>query len=396
MPLARGFLGVDVFFVLSGFLITTLLLRETDRVGRVDLKRFYVRRALRICPLYFASVGLFYGATRVFSETSAFGAAPFDAAFPYLMLYAANWHIGAAHCMSHAWSLAAEEQFYLVWPPVQRFLSAPVVILLLVGALVINQAINFQLPGLVWLWFGELQAGLEILQVTFTPMLLGIALAYALHARSSYERVVHWLGDGRWPVIAMVAVIAMPIDDIQGWPRLVFHAATTSVLALVVISPDGRLGRALHSRPLARLGEVSYGVYLLHMLVVLVGAAVLARAGVQAVPGLLFGVTVGGSWFLAELSFRFFEAPFLALKNRFAASPGKQAWHALQLRELSKWDGQSEGERLITQGLAAVELDATPSLGSIDLINDRKLTASPRVDQPRVDRGGAARRNRRG
>ncbi|MEL7367317.1 MAG: acyltransferase [Myxococcota bacterium] len=315
--LARGFLGVDVFFVLSGFLIVTLLLREREATQRVDLSRFYLRRTFRIFPLYYAGILIYFVATRVFSGTSAFEAEPFDDALPFLALYVANWHLGAPHCFAHAWSLAAEEQFYLVWPPLERWFAgrlAPI----LVAALLVNQAINFGLVTWLWPSFERFQAGLEILQVTFTPMLLGIALAYALHHRESYQRVAKWVAGRRTAIVLiMVGIIVAPIEDIQGAPRLVFHVAATLALANLIIDPDARLVQWLEWAPLRRLGEVSYGVYVLHMLVVLIAAGVLARLGVRDIPGLLMVVSTLGTWGLAEISFRTFESPFLRLKDRF-------------------------------------------------------------------------------
>ena len=317
----RGFLGVDVFFVLSGFLIVTLLLRERDRAGQIDLKRFYIRRTLRIFPLFYAAIVLYFVSTRVFSWTSADPVEAFDKAVPYLILYVANWYTGPAHAMFFAWSLAAEEQFYLIWPPLERFFAGRLVPVLVL-ALAVNQAINFGLIGALWPSFEPLQARLEILQVTFTPMLLGIGLAYLLHERSTYERFAAWAGDGRVVGLLAVASILVPVEDLQGAPRLAFHLIATAGLAAVVIHPHAFIGRMLQWRPLCRLGQVSYGVYVLHMLVVFVSAGVLNRLGVREIPAALLIVATAGSWVAAEISYRVLEQPFLRLKRRFAASQG--------------------------------------------------------------------------
>ena len=113
----RGFLGVDIFFVLSGFLITTLLLRERAEFGAISLRQFYVRRTLRIFPLYYAvllALAAYFTFARQASEREAF-----FAGLPFYLTYTSNW-FDASGMMSITWSLSAEEQFYLLWPPLLR------------------------------------------------------------------------------------------------------------------------------------------------------------------------------------------------------------------------------------------------------------------------------------
>ena len=115
----RGFLGVDMFFVLSGFLIVTLLLRERDRRGTISLKKFYARRMLRIFPIYYLLlfvVFLLYLVTKPASST----AKEYYLALPFLLTYTSNWvHLQAGN-VGIMWSLATEEQFYLVWPMIEK------------------------------------------------------------------------------------------------------------------------------------------------------------------------------------------------------------------------------------------------------------------------------------
>ena len=125
-----GASGVSLFFVLSGFLITTLLLREHDAHGRIGLRDFYARRALRIFPLYFAVLAL-YAAITFLTERDAQGhlngaARLFASNLPYYATYTNNWFVdlklnedGQRRVIFiFAWSLATEEQFYAFWPPV--------------------------------------------------------------------------------------------------------------------------------------------------------------------------------------------------------------------------------------------------------------------------------------
>lgn len=319
----RGFLGVDVFFVLSGLLIVTLLLRERDRHGRVSLRDFYMRRALRIFPLYY---GVLLGLAVLLWLVPGLGlGASFWRDLPALLTYASNW-VGVAGVLSVTWSLAAEEQFYLLWPPVERWLGRAWLPIWAVAVLV-NQLASFRVLDPL-LPAGYRHDDLEILQTTFTPILLGVGLAHALHDRAGYERLARWLVRP-WVRVALVIVmlaIAGLVRDLSGWPRLALHLAMAASLgAWVVRAQAGRGdGRGLLARItdddglLARLGRVSYGVYLLHLLVAhVIVQAVAPRLPARA-PGDQFLLCLLATWALAEVSHRVYERPFLRWKHRFA------------------------------------------------------------------------------
>ena len=123
-PVHGGFLGVDVFFVLSGFLITTLLLQEHAALGSVSLRRFYARRALRLLPAFFVLFAI--ALVLHFTLAHGDGNRPKALGLFGMLFYAANWvnvyRDGALGVVAHTWSLAIEEQFYLVWPVILVFL----------------------------------------------------------------------------------------------------------------------------------------------------------------------------------------------------------------------------------------------------------------------------------
>ena len=262
----RGFLGVDLFFVLSGFLIVTLLLREREASGRISLPRFYARRTLRIFPAYYAVLGLLAAAYAIFPDART--APAFLGALPFYLTYTANWVIDEGSVMFLAWSLAAEEQFYLLWPPLEKWLRRREIWLALACALLWNQIVNFRLLGL---GFDDRQLlHLEILQVTFTPILLGVALAHWLHSPAGYAIAVRLLGH-RWSstaaAIAVLAAANAPVAVVQGWPRLCTHLAMAALIGSCALRRDHWLGPVLDWRPIRRVGVVSYGMYLFHMLV---------------------------------------------------------------------------------------------------------------------------------
>ena len=312
----RGFLGVDMFFVLSGFLIVTLLLREREQRGSIALRSFYARRALRIFPLYYAVVcGLV--AALLFIRPESRMAEPFFRELPFHLTYTSNW-IEVTTVLGIGWSLAAEEQFYFAWPPIERFLARFVVpILLLVIA--VNQALNFRLIPLS----NDTYESLEILQSTFTPICLGVGLAHILHHHRGYERFA-WLLGGRWAVLvvagSLLLLLCDPRDDISGWPRLSMQIAMTGLIGACVVREKNPLARFLCWAPVRRIGVVSYGMYLLHLFA-MHGVDVLTERFDFEIVGQHFVLTLAATWLVAEMSFRFWETPFLRLKNRFERVP---------------------------------------------------------------------------
>lgn len=307
----RGFLGVDLFFVLSGYLIVTLLLRERERHGDISLRKFYMRRTLRIFPVYYGmliALGILFYVVAPNNEM----AVGFREHLPFYATYTANW-VHDVTIMSITWSLAAEEQFYLFWPPIEKFLhkwTLPIVAVFIF----FNQLINF---GVI---FAEQHARLEILQSTFTPIALGVVLAHWLHNKERFEQLYRFVGQ-RWsPVvfgIGLLVAINIPVTDISGIVRLTIHLFMTLFIISCVVREDTVLHPVLKIKSLARLGVISYGMYLFHMFARHGSNVFLDRLGIN-VPFDLFIVTLISTIIIAELSFRFYETPFLKLKHRWA------------------------------------------------------------------------------
>jgi len=317
----RGFLGVDLFFVLSGFLIVTLLLRERDARGDIHLPRFYARRALRIFPLYYALLGL-VAAALAFRPGASWAAAYWQK-LPFYLTYLSNW-IPDATLLAVTWSLAAEEQFYLVWPPLEKFLRPRVLLGVLVVFLGLNQGLNFELGRERWpAWLVEHRAQLEILQITFTPIALGVLLAHLLHHRPTFDAAVSLLRSRSAAAAAIGVFLAAALwrDDLSGLPRLSIQIALTVLLATCVVREDHALAGCLRFAPLVRIGIVSYGMYLLHMFAVGPAETLLRRIG-SAGTASNFVVAAALTYAAAELSFRFFETPWLRWKRRFETHPG--------------------------------------------------------------------------
>lgn len=333
--LERGFLGVDLFFVISGFLITTLLLREQDRHGRISLTAFYMRRTLRIFPIYYLSLCGYWLWIANSAHAAAIGLPqPFYASLLAYATYTANV-VSTELSWRHTWSLATEEQFYLLWPPLLAWLGVRKSVWVLLGAMVVMQGISFG-------WFDALvasgwQPNPAFLGTTFAPILLGVMLAIALHHERPFRRAQRWLHRPwvGWLLVALVGWCgSMPSNgDLQiggetvpfrGIWRLATHLSMVALLAHCVVQERTWLRPLLSALPVTYLGRISYGMYLLHAPVFLAWYAGgyawfgLSSPALPFAPALLlFGVATVLSVLAAAISFHGFEQPFLRLKQRF-------------------------------------------------------------------------------
>jgi peptidoglycan/LPS O-acetylase OafA/YrhL len=335
MPVLRqGFYGVQVFFVVSGFLITTLLLREMERYGTISLRDFYIRRALRIWPLYFAVLGIYVVNALVFERGTQRAASflhylPSFATFTYTWFISANWPGGMFNL---AWTLSTEEQFYFFWPIVLRLLRGVWSSLLLLGIIALKLAADHHLTDRVlppgWL-------PTRIVVSIAIPICLGVLLAQALHREHGFQllyRVLGWKWSAPVMLTAMLACLA-PSNP----PWLVAFLATTGLVGACVVREDNGLAWLLRLRPVAFVGTVSYGMYLLNSLSVHAVRAVLQRIGL-AYPPVIFVFTLALTVALAYLSYRFYESRFLALKERFSrlrALPPQTARVEIGARDIS-------------------------------------------------------------
>lgn len=315
-----GFLGVDSFFVLSGFLIVTLILREKAVRGQINLRDFYVRRTLRIFPLYYA---LFFGTMFVFVAAGHETKPEWLEKWPFYAFYVSNFLTDNLPNWSPAWSLASEEQFYLMWPFIERFLPRRAVWGVLAVALGLNLALAFGLfdPVVASVYPGERP---ELVQATFSPILMGVVLAHVLHHRPSFALFARAFGYRHVPLLAVVAIallLGFAPHDISGTVRTTFNVLVVIGIGSAVIVPGHSIAGVMGSRPFVKVGLVSYGMYLFHMWTIHVARAILGKLGFteSSIPVTLaiFVPAFLMSYVAAEFSFRYFERPFLRLKKRF-------------------------------------------------------------------------------
>ena len=312
--LNMGAHGVTLFFAISGFLITTLLLREHDRAGKIDLRAFYVRRALRIFPLYYTVLAIYVALVFLVEKNSPAGR-EFRANIIYFLTYTSNWFVllEGRTIFYFAWSLAAEEQFYLLWPSVQRFFSLRksfFIMLSFIAVVILLQWFVIS-PDTSKAWWQRAIVEFPL------AICFGVILALVFHRQAGFDSM-RWIFFGPYSSAVWAGVFLFTLQ--MGRTTVEIHLAAALLVGSCVYRENHILAPLLRWRPLAFVGAVSYGVYLLHMLVKNAVVRVLGAGGVVAPKYLVFVLTVAATLAVAWLSFRYFEAIFLRKKERFAVA----------------------------------------------------------------------------
>lgn len=251
--LPGGGVGVDLFFALSGYLITSLLIAEMQNRGAIDLPRFYGRRAVRLFPalLLMLAVVLLWARPPLFDVAAA-------------LFYFGNWvralGVSSLGSLGPTWSLSVEEQFYLVWPLV---LIGSWRLARLRGVLVaalLGSALAWVLRGLLWASPDRVYNGTD---TRMDGLLLGAGLAVVLateRGTSIARRLVVWLV---LPAAAVVALEALSREP-SWWRYLGVSASSAVIVAALLLYPASWAARLLTLRPLVYVGKISYGMYLWH------------------------------------------------------------------------------------------------------------------------------------
>jgi peptidoglycan/LPS O-acetylase OafA/YrhL len=315
-PVPGGTVGVYMFFGLSGFLITGLLLTEITQTQTVSFVNFYARRALRLLPAIVAVAMVVYLVSlyaRVDSPT-------LPVAIPAALFYYANWARSAGNdlgMLQHTWSLSVEEQFYLIWPVIfwgayRIWKARGALVAALLGALT-------SMWSMWWLFDHESIGARRFngFDTNAVVLFMGCALAVALHLGLRLPRVVTWCTG----LTGAAFILLVAVDgSVRAWSENSYYGLTLIALAgagvLLFLDgcPNSLVGRALSSRPIAYVGRISYGIYLWHYPI----AVLVAWKGLVTLDSFpAFVLVTALTLPVAAASYRFLESPFLLLQRYF-------------------------------------------------------------------------------
>jgi peptidoglycan/LPS O-acetylase OafA/YrhL len=317
-----GNIGVDLFFVLSGFLITSILLNEFQRDGSINIRLFYVRRALRLFPalaLVMAFVFVYALLTKKYGnafETSKDLAAVATYVYNWRLAFWLNpYGLGGNAMVNHLRSLSVEEQFYVLWPlllllilrsGLSRYLMPVVLTLGVLGPWL----------GRIWLW----KSGPQI-QIYFSTQLHmdGLAwgatlawIAYRGHLPTS-EIARRFLNIATYVALAVFLWLSLEERITNGqmyrWGFALIGLLTSLMIANAAVNPTSLFTRVLEWKPVNYVGTISYGIYLWHLPFIAI-----------PIPGYSAqfhsACAVTATLVASALSFRYWETPFLRLKHR--------------------------------------------------------------------------------
>ncbi|MEZ0447914.1 acyltransferase family protein [Cellulomonas sp. ICMP 17802] len=306
-----GHVGVDVFFVLSGFLITGILMREVERTGSISFKAFYARRAIRLFPalvLLVAVAAVAFAVIPVGDRADEFRGLVAAVTYTSSPLQAAGVNLSS---LGHAWSLSVEEYFYLVWPLLLLAVARWWPHRLLAGTLSITAAaVLYQAAiGTFTSW--------PVDRVYYAPdtraaqLLVGCSLAVLVARGRAVARPF-------MAIVAIALITAFVLVEAMIGPRFYRDGGSTLValaaavaISAVVHQPESRVARTLAIGPLVWIGRRSYGIYLWGPVL----ATIVATVVPHSAP--LLPIILVLTFVVPALSFRFVEKPFLELKSRF-------------------------------------------------------------------------------
>jgi len=300
-----GDTGVRIFFTLSGFLITSLLLKEKERNGKISFKNFFARRFIRLLP----PLLLFYVAIAVFMSSGDIQVT--WVGFAYSLFYAYNFvpHIHYTVELGHTWSLGVEEQFYVIWPflinAIKRTSVFSIVTLVFLG-----------LCSVAYLTFPDLELTKHYhTNRWFFPAAAPIFVG-------SYFAILNQKKKENWeiffknkPLITLIALALFiypiySLENLLSLSPIVQSVGVALFLIWILYNQEGKFVRLLNNRPMQYIGKISYGIYVYQGFFLRTGPG--GELAVQHYPLNIFLVFI-----IAILSYEFYEKKVLKLKQKF-------------------------------------------------------------------------------
>jgi peptidoglycan/LPS O-acetylase OafA/YrhL len=348
-----GFLGVDIFFVLSGFLITSLLLREWEFNGRIDFKKFYARRALRLLPVLFVFVVVcvVHSLFRAKEESVGWLSDVFAITF-----YLSNWIPINLYTLRHTWSLAVEEQFYLLYPILLLGLIVAakrlkirrealiLVLLSLIGLIAVYRAFLFSNSGFSMRLYIGSDTRFDSLLV---GCVVGMLISWDLLPRKLwFVSLVKVFSVGAAAALLYLMLMTTVENNLLYLGGFTFVAFLVGVIIISLqLGPPKLLKLFLEGSILVWIGRLSYGLYLWHKLVYVIMDSVLplisVRSSTMQLIVLPLLIKVGSALLVASASYYFLEKPFLSLKKRFVPTPPSDRNRAIASQQRPDESGDS-------------------------------------------------------
>lgn len=329
----NGGLGVNFFFVLSGFLISYLLLNEKKINGRINIKAFYIRRTLRIWPLYYATVAfgfiIFPLLKSFFGETPNETASSINYIF-FMANFDSIWNgLPDSSVLSVLWSVAVEEQFYLIWPWLFLFLKRkwyPYIFVIIIGISVVFR-------------YNQLNADPHIIKFHTMSVISDMALGGLFAYLSMYSNsLILFFKRLKKPYIISIYLVGFLTIS---YNKIIFHSPILQALEILILGlffsfiileqnyAEYSLIKMKNWKLPSYLGRISYGLYCLHFIGILTATTLGSLLGTNdTVMGVMIFetllslvITIGISW----ISYNYFEKYFLLLKKKFSyISKGNQ------------------------------------------------------------------------
>jgi peptidoglycan/LPS O-acetylase OafA/YrhL len=323
-----GFDGVTLFFVISGFLITFLLLKEKHKTNDVHVGKFYLRRILRIWPIYylFLLIGLIISLIDAkyvgsFTDNSIYFYLFFAANIPFIFQQ-------AIPLIAHYWSIGVEEQFYLMWPWFMKINKTG-----LITKIVVFIIAFFVIKSLLWRFMGNDYWLYDFMSVTrFHCMLLGALGAVLYYQKTKWfisfcsNALVQWI---TWILAACIAVgiLKLPAP---------LTSEVTAILSLIIIigqvQTDHKVIFNLEKEWFDFLGKISYGIYLIHPFVILMFIYLYSNINLETelFTALLYVSVLVTTILVSYISYQYYEKPFLKLKTSFTVVKSSASKHESQ------------------------------------------------------------------
>ena len=306
--------GVTLFFVISGFLITYLLMLELEKTKTVRIRKFYARRILRIWPIYYLYIGIVFAILWWLNQSDAMKVQEMW----YYIFFAANipfiYQQGIL-ILAHYWSIGVEEQFYLFWPWLVRFFKKN---LLKTSALIF--IIFFSIKIILWFTLGNKSYEYRFFTVTrFHIMMIGAIGSIFYMQKQSYFLIL--FSSKTSQLLSWTFFVLMGLNIIHIPIPIAHEAIAIASLSMIVgqIMVSKRIVN-LENKLCDFIGKISYGIYVIHPIIILLLSKIYKNLNINIYLKyvLVYSTVVFATICFAWLSYTYFEKPFLKLKSRFA------------------------------------------------------------------------------